>query len=122
MRRDIHSLTKTMDLQTTIHDTIRAYPDGPQYDDLTELEQRRLVSAYIVENADVVADVLADIPPQTLARHLSEIALTGECDALSLAHGIGQAVYPNKTLASLVQGELDHHYRVSLRYPSGDAA
>ena len=103
-----------------LHDTIDAlfadHPDGVVYDQLTERDQRRLSCAYILDDPEIVFDLLADIPPLHLANSLAVAALTGNCNGRQLSRVVSAAVFPNKTLADLIQKEIDVRYLAWTQY------
>ena len=92
------------------------YPDGPVYDDLNETEQRRLCSGYILYNTDIVADILADIPPIHIATSLAVAVLTGACNGKQLSKVICDVAFPNQTLAQAATAELALRYRTWTRF------
>ena len=95
---------------------IEDHPDGVCYEQLTETEQRRLCCSYILNNPTIVFDLLADIPPLHLANSLAVAALTGTCNGRQLAQVVSSAVFPNDTLADVIQQELVIRYRTWTRF------
>lgn len=105
-----------MSFKTIADELFLRYPDGPVYEDLTETEQRRLCAAYVNDDPDIVADLLADIPPLSLAPQFATLILNGTCDPVILAQTVAESVYPNTVLELVVKRELYLRYRVWTRF------
>lgn len=103
------------DLKDLIHDIIRELGEDAHYDVLGETDQRKLTSAYIRQHPDVVGEILVDIQ-EPIARHLARLVLSGMCDTTTLLEQLADAAFPNESLASLIDGEIDWEYRLSQRF------
>jgi hypothetical protein len=88
---------------------------------LIDRRYAELCCSYILNNPTIVFDLLADIPPLHLANSLAVAALTGTCNGRQLAQVVSSAVFPNDTLADVIQQELVIRYRTWSRFQEVEA-
>lgn len=98
-------------------------------DRMNEQDRRDLCGAYLREHPEIIDDMLAGIDNATIAGHVATLIqyrhrdeALQHCDVFDLALEIRGATFPNKDLDLLVQGQLDHEWRMHRKFRALEAA